>query len=95
MIAGWITTEVGRQPYTVYGLLKTAESVAPIDAPAVGLSLITFIITYFIIFGAGVFYIFKQFQLDPDKNEVLKETLIERGLMSCIVNFFGKIGKKL
>jgi len=95
VIAGWITTEVGRQPYTVYGLLKTAESVAPIDAPAVGLSLITFIITYFIIFGAGVFYIFKQFQLDPDKNEVLKETLIERGLMSCIVNFFGKIGKKL
>ena len=47
VLAGWITTEVGRQPYTVYGLLRTADSVSPIDAAAVGSSLIAFIVVYF------------------------------------------------
>ena len=39
VLAGWITTEVGRQPYTVYGLLRTAQSQSPIDAAAVATSL--------------------------------------------------------
>ena len=54
VLAGWITTEVGRQPYTVYGLLRTADSVSPIDAPAVAASLIAFIVVYFTVFGAGI-----------------------------------------
>ena len=54
VIAGWITTEAGRQPFTVYGLLRTADSVAPIAASAVATSLLAFIVTYFVIFGAGV-----------------------------------------
>ena len=44
VFAGWITTEVGRQSYTVYGLLTTAESASPIDAAVVGASLIAFIV---------------------------------------------------
>ena len=59
VLAGWITTEVGRQPYTVYGLLRTADSVSPIDAPAVGASLLAFVVVYFTVFGAGVFYILR------------------------------------
>ena len=59
VLAGWITTEVGRQPYTVYGLLTTAQSVSPIQAPAVGASLVAFILVYFALFGAGVFYILR------------------------------------
>lgn len=59
VIAGWITTEVGRQPYTVYGLLRTADSASPLDAPAVAASLLAFIVVYFIVFGAGVFYILR------------------------------------
>jgi len=59
VIAGWITTEVGRQPYTVYGLLTTADSVSPLAAPAVGASLVAFILTYFVMFGAGTAYILK------------------------------------
>ena len=35
VIAGWITTEVGRQPWTIYGLLRTADSASPLAAPAV------------------------------------------------------------
>jgi cytochrome d ubiquinol oxidase subunit I len=59
VLAGWVTTEVGRQPYTVYGHLLTANSVAPIAAPAVAASLIAFIAVYFFVFGAGAFYILR------------------------------------
>ena len=66
VLAGWITTEVGRQPYTVYGVLTTAQSISPIAAPAVGASLIAFIIIYFAVFGAGMFYLFRLFAKSPD-----------------------------
>jgi cytochrome d ubiquinol oxidase subunit I len=59
VIAGWITTEVGRQPFTVHGLLTTAESASPLDAPAVGASLLAFIVVYFIVFGFGTWYILR------------------------------------
>ncbi|WP_342641650.1 cytochrome ubiquinol oxidase subunit I [Rhodoligotrophos ferricapiens] len=69
VIAGWFTTEVGRQPYTVYGLLRTADSVSPLDAPAVGASLITFIVVYFIVFGAGTAYILRLMSHAPHPGE--------------------------
>ena len=53
MLCGWMTTEVGRQPYTVYGLLRTADSVSPIALPGVATSLAVFVVVYFIVFGAG------------------------------------------
>lgn len=56
VLAGWITTEVGRQPWTVYGLLRTSESASPLDASAVGVSLIAFVVVYFAVFGAGTYY---------------------------------------
>ncbi len=69
VLAGWITTEVGRQPYTVYGLLTTAQSASSIDASAVGTSLIAFIVVYFTLFGAGTFYILRLMKKPPDVNE--------------------------
>ena len=65
VLAGWITTEVGRQPYTVYGRLRTSDSLAPIDAPAVAASLIAFIIVYFFVFGAGTYYILRMMNKRP------------------------------
>ncbi|MDX1609839.1 MAG: cytochrome ubiquinol oxidase subunit I [Halofilum sp. (in: g-proteobacteria)] len=59
VLAGWITTEVGRQPWTVYGLLRTSESAAPIDAAAVGISLVVFFFVYLAVFGAGTWYVLK------------------------------------
>lgn len=59
VLAGWVTTEVGRQPFTVYGLLRTSQSLAPVEAPAVAASLIAFIVVYFFVFGAGTFYILR------------------------------------
>jgi len=69
VIAGWVTTEVGRQPWTVYGLLRTAQSAAPLDAPAVAASLIAFIVTYFFVFGAGTLYILKLMAKPPQPHE--------------------------
>ena len=72
VLAGWITTEVGRQPYTVYGLLTTAQSVSPLEAPAVGASLVAFIVVYFAVFGAGTFYVLRLMAKPPqaDTEEV-------------------------
>ena len=65
VLAGWITTEVGRQPYTVYGLLRTADSISPIAAPAVATSLVAFVVVYFILFGAGTFYLVRLMSAPP------------------------------
>lgn len=59
VLAGWATTEVGRQPYTVYGALRTSESLSNVDAEAIGASLLAFIIVYFFVFGAGTYYILR------------------------------------
>jgi cytochrome d ubiquinol oxidase subunit I len=69
VISGWITTEVGRQPYTVYGLLRTADSASPIAAPGVAASLIAFIVVYALVFGAGVGFILKLMAHDPMPHE--------------------------
>jgi cytochrome d ubiquinol oxidase subunit I len=65
---GWITTEVGRQPYTIYGELTTAASVSPIAAPAVSASLLVFIGVYFLVFGAGVFYVLRLMGKAPGRS---------------------------
>ncbi|MXN66579.1 cytochrome ubiquinol oxidase subunit I [Stappia sp. GBMRC 2046] len=67
VLAGWFTTEVGRQPFTVYGLLRTQDSVSPVDAPAVGTSLAVFILVYCIIFGIGILYILRSMGISPDQ----------------------------
>ncbi|WP_406857972.1 cytochrome ubiquinol oxidase subunit I [Alsobacter sp. KACC 23698] len=69
VLAGWITTEVGRQPFTVYGLLRTAESVSPLQAPAVASSLVAFVLIYFAVFGMGVLYILRLMAHAPHPGE--------------------------
>jgi len=69
VIAGWVTTEVGRQPWTVYGLLRTADSASPLAAPAVAGSLIAFAIVYLAVFGIGIWYIMKLMARPPRPGE--------------------------
>jgi cytochrome bd ubiquinol oxidase subunit I len=69
VLAGWITTEVGRQPFTVYGLLRTADSLGPVGAPAVAASLLAFIVVYFFVFGAGTFYILRMMGKPPGRRD--------------------------
>jgi len=59
LIAGWVTTEMGRQPWVVYGVMRTVDAVSPISAQAVSLALMVFIVVYFVVFGTGIYYIFR------------------------------------
>ncbi len=75
ILAGWFVTEVGRQPYVVYGLMRTSEAASPIGAPGVAGSLLGFFIVYLIVFSAGVFYILRLMRRTPgaDPEKPLKE----------------------
>ncbi|UAJ12783.1 cytochrome ubiquinol oxidase subunit I [Glacieibacterium megasporae] len=69
VIAGWATTESGRQPFTVFHLLRTAQSVSPLQAPAVASSLIAFVLVYFAVFGTGTWFILKLMGHSPHPGE--------------------------
>lgn len=58
LLAGWFVTEIGRQPYVAYGVLRTAETVSPsLIGPQIAWSLLAFVVMYSFVFGAGVYYI--------------------------------------
>ncbi|OHD06328.1 cytochrome ubiquinol oxidase subunit I [Sphingopyxis sp. RIFCSPHIGHO2_12_FULL_65_19] len=69
VLAGWVTTEVGRQPFTIYGLLRTADSASPLDAPAVAASLVAFVVVYFAVFGMGIWYLLRLMKKPPEAHE--------------------------
>src|SRR3984885_1691796 len=66
LLAGWITTEAGRQPWVVYGVLRTADAVSPLNSQQVGTSLLMFIVVYFLVFGTGIYYMLKLMVKGPD-----------------------------
>lgn len=65
VLAGWVTTEMGRQPWVVYGYLRTADSASPLSAAELQLSLTLFVIVYFTLFGAGIAYMLKLVSKGP------------------------------
>lgn len=69
MLAGWYTTEIGRQPWIIHGLMRTADAVTPHDTAEVGLTLVLFIVVYFILFGAGIGYILRLIRSGPQRHE--------------------------
>lgn len=83
VLAGWITTEVGRQPYTVYGLLRTADSASPLAAPAVAWSLVAFVVIYFAVFGAGTWYILRLLSRAPRADEPRLQDEVEGPIRSA------------
>lgn len=68
LLAGWYVVEIGRQPYTVYGVLRTSESVSPnIQAAAVLSSLLVYAAVYCFVFGFGIWYLRKLLRKGPVK----------------------------
>ena len=65
LLAGWFTTEIGRQPYVVYGLMRTADAVSPLPAGSVAWSLAMFLLVYGGVFGAGLYYILRLVRKGP------------------------------
>ncbi len=67
VLAGWMVTEVGRQPWVVYGVLRTADALSPVGAGEVAFSLIAYLTLYAIVFTAGVIYILRIIAEGPGK----------------------------
>ncbi len=59
VLAGWMVTEVGRQPWVVYDVLRTRDAVSPVVASQVATSLIAYMIVYAIVFTAGALFILR------------------------------------
>jgi len=66
VLAGWITAEVGRQPYVAYGVLRTADAASPLVAGQVGASLLAFMVIYAVVFTAGALFIFRLLHEGPE-----------------------------
>jgi cytochrome d ubiquinol oxidase subunit I len=69
IVMGWTTTETGRQPWTVYGLVTTAQSASPITLPMVITSFAVIIVIYALVFGSGIFYVLTMMAKLPAQNE--------------------------
>jgi len=80
LLAGWFVTEVGRQPYVAYGVIRTSEAVSPVLGEHVALSLLAFIIVYTALFGAATYYILKLIRRGIDTQ---KEGFEEHGKVAA------------
>jgi cytochrome d ubiquinol oxidase subunit I len=69
VLVGWFVTEIGRQPFIVYGVMRTAESVSPVLGQSVAMSLAAFVIVYAFVFGAGIYYILHLIGKGPQTEE--------------------------
>ena len=65
ILAGWVVTECGRQPWTVYGQLRTADSVSPVAASSIASSLSLFVVVYFVLLAAFLLYASRAVRLGP------------------------------
>ena len=70
IIAGWWVTETGRQPFLVYGILRTADAVSPVTFGAVLTSLILFVLVYSSVFSMGILYINKLIEKGPEGKSI-------------------------
>ncbi|MDB5429689.1 MAG: cydA [Caulobacter sp.] len=65
VISGWIVAEVGRQPWVIYGIMRTADGVSPVKVGAVSASLLAFMLVYAVVFSVGGLYILRLFAAGP------------------------------
>jgi cytochrome d ubiquinol oxidase subunit I len=79
ILAGWITTETGRQPYVAYGLLRTSHALSPVGGATVATSLAAFLIVYCVVFSIGIYYI-RRLILGGPKPAVIAHAPLEHGL---------------
>jgi cytochrome d ubiquinol oxidase subunit I len=69
ILAGWFTTEIGRQPWIIYGLMRTADAVSPVSAAQLSVSLAVFVVVYLLVFGAGTVYLLRLIAKGPQVDE--------------------------
>lgn len=71
IVAGWTTTETGRQPWVVQGLLRTAAAVSPVTLPEVATSFAVILVIYTFVFGTGICYLLGMMSKPPEAGEPL------------------------
>lgn len=69
LLCGWVTTEVGRQPWTVYGLLRTSDSVSPVALSSMAISMTAFVVVYVMVFGSGMGILVRLMGRAPEEGE--------------------------
>lgn len=69
ILAGWYTTEIGRQPYVIYGLMRTQEAATALSPASVATSLAVFLSVYLFVFIAGTYYLLKLLRKGPQPVE--------------------------
>ncbi|WDS34847.1 cytochrome ubiquinol oxidase subunit I [Pseudoxanthomonas sp.] len=69
ILAGWYTTEIGRQPWVVYGLMRTVDAASHHSTVHLASTLILFVVVYFIVFGAGTMYMLRLLRKGPHSDE--------------------------
>jgi cytochrome d ubiquinol oxidase subunit I len=67
VLAGWFVAEVGRQPWVVYNILRTADAVSPVPGGSVFTSIVLFVLVYGVVFGAGIYYMAKLVSRGPEE----------------------------
>ena len=73
LLAGWLTTEIGRQPWVVYGVMRTANAVTHHSALTMSVSLLLFVVIYFAVFGTGISYLLKLMSKEPERGPPLAD----------------------
>jgi cytochrome d ubiquinol oxidase subunit I len=72
ILSGWVTAEVGRQPWVVYGVLRTADGMTPfLTARTVAVSLAVYCVVYSFVFAFGTYYIYRLLRAGPEGRLVL------------------------
>jgi cytochrome d ubiquinol oxidase subunit I len=69
ILAGWYTTEIGRQPWVVYGLMRTADASSNHGVVQLSITLVLFILVYTAVFGTGIGYLFRLIRRGPQAGE--------------------------
>jgi len=69
ILAGWFTTEIGRQPWVIHGLMRTRDAVSLHSATQMSISLVTFVVVYFFVFGVGLVYVLRLVRKGPVPHE--------------------------
>jgi cytochrome bd ubiquinol oxidase subunit I len=67
ILAGWLTTEIGRQPWVIYGVMRTRDAVSNHSALALSTTLIVFVVMYCVVFSTGISYILKLVARGPEE----------------------------
>ena len=83
IIAGWIVTETGRQPWIAYGVLRTVDAISPVSVTSVAISLALFIVVYCVVFSIGIWYISRMIKKGPQSTPADPEALPNRPLSAA------------